>query len=99
MTVRKLHKLLGEMIERGHGRRMVLVNKSTFTHNLEADGCVMLPICGAIPHAGSYMDGDGFTATRKDGRECVMRCVLLYGESGEPSTGLTWEATYPELST
>lgn len=95
MTVAKLHKLLGEMIAQGHGRRSVLVNKSTFTSNLEADGVVILEVCGVIPHTGTYADGDGFTAVRRDGRECTMSCVLIYGVSGEPSTGLTYEATHP----
>lgn len=94
MTVAKLHKLLGKLIEQGHARTRVLVNKPTFTSNLEADGVVMLDVCGAIPHTGPYADGDGFTAIRKDGRECTMTSVLLYGSSGEPSTGMTWEHTH-----
>lgn len=92
MTVNRLHKLLGEMIDQGFGRRRILVNKPTFTSNLEEDGVVMLEVCGVIPHTTTYADGDGFTATRKDGRECLMSCVLLYGTAGEPSTGLTWGA-------
>lgn len=99
MTVAKLHKLLGEMIDQGFGRRRVLVNKSTFVSNLEMDGVVMLDVSGVIPHTGTYADGDGFTAVRKDGRECVMSCVLIFGTSGEPNTGLTWEATHPSKST
>ena len=93
MTVAKLHKLLGKMIEQGYGRQSVLVNKATFTSNLEMDGVCLLDVCGVIPHVGPYADGDGFTATRKDGTECTMTSVLLYGSSGEPSTGMTWEVT------
>lgn len=91
MTVAKLHKILGKMIEDGFGRRAVLINKETFQHNLEDDGVVMLDICGAVPHTGTYLDEDGCTAVRKDGSECTMRCVLLFGTSGEPSTGMTFE--------
>lgn len=38
MTVNKPHKILGEMIAAGHGRRPVNVAKHTFTHNCESDG-------------------------------------------------------------
>lgn len=98
MTVTRLHKLLGKMIDDGLGRRQILVNKETFTHNLEADGAVMLEVCGVIPHVATLMDDDGGTAVRKDGRERSSLCVLIYGTSGEPSTGLTWEATHPTHS-
>lgn len=91
MTVAKLHKLLGQMIADGLGHRQVLVNKPTFTHNLEGDGAVMLPVCGVAPHVCEYLDGDGFTATRKDGTPCSMSCVLLFGSSGVPGTGLLYE--------
>lgn len=95
MTVSKLHKLLGKLIDKGMGRREVLVSKDTFTDNREADGCTLLPIEGLVTHAHTIMDGDSFTITNRDGSERIQVSVLLYGASGEPSTGLTFEATHP----
>ena len=91
MTVNRLHKLLGQMIRNGYARRQVLVNKETFTDNLEADGCVILPISGAIATSIGMFDDDGFTKTRADGRECMSSVVILFGTSGEPDTGMSYK--------
>lgn len=40
MTVSALHKQLGTLIEAGHGRKPVAVNKCTFTDPCEQDGAV-----------------------------------------------------------
>ena len=44
MTVEKLHKMLGEIVKRGHGRKPVCINKETFSHPLEGDGAVILGV-------------------------------------------------------
>ena len=42
MQVRTLYALLGQLIEQGHGRKPVCINKRTFNHVLEDDGAVIV---------------------------------------------------------
>lgn len=84
MTVKALHKLLGALIEQGHGRKPVLVNKPTFEHNLEGDGCVMLDVCGIEKSWVYTVDEDGGTKINQDGSESGRTCVVLYGSGHEP---------------
>lgn len=44
MTVGRLHKQLTKLIEQGHKRRKVVIDKPTFSHPLESDGCCMLDV-------------------------------------------------------
>lgn len=85
MTVAALHKRLGALIEAGHGRKPVLVHKSTFTDPRENDGDMLLPLWAVqgprwIPTA----DDDGGTKWNKDGTEAGKRSVLLVGDAAEP---------------
>ena len=85
MTVAALHKRLGELVAAGHGRKPVLINKNTFTHPLESDGCVMLPVVEVQgPAWMGVMDDDGGTKWNKDGSEFGKTVVVLSGER-EPS--------------
>ena len=43
MTIGRLHKLLGKMVEQGHARKPVCADKGTFFHPLESDGITILP--------------------------------------------------------
>lgn len=85
MTVNQLHKALGKLIEQGHARTKVHINKPTFTHNLEGDGCVILPVYHVLVSVDNVIDDDGGTKVRKDGRECYMTSVVLCGNSWEPT--------------
>ena len=80
MTVTALHKQLSALIEAGHGRKPVLVNKTSFTHPLEDEGAVLLPI-EAIdgPKWIPMCDDDGGTKWNKDGSESGQRVVILHG--------------------
>jgi hypothetical protein len=85
MTVARLHKLLGALIEAGHGRKPVLVDRSTFSDPRDNDGLLMLPpryVQGPrwIPTA----DDDGGTKWNKDGSEAGQQCVLIVGDCAEP---------------
>lgn len=80
ITAAKLHRLLGEIVERGHGRKPVCINKETFRDNRESDGCVILgveviegPIW--IPNC----DDDGGFAENADGSESGRMTVILKG--------------------
>ena len=80
ITINKLHKMLGKAIEEGMGRRRVCINKKTFIHPLEGDGCVILPIENADIEVVPMLDEDGGMATRKDGTEIERLYMVLKGE-------------------
>lgn len=79
MTVTKLHKLLGVLIEDGQGRRSVCVNKASFHHPLESDGVAILDVTEARAESITMADDDGFSATNKDGSEKVRKVFVLGG--------------------
>lgn len=80
ITVKRLHKLLGEMIEAGHGRKTVFVNKASFTDNREVDGVLILPVEAVEgPVWVSDADDDGGTKWNKDGSEAGRNIVILKG--------------------
>ncbi len=84
MTVAALHNL-GALIEAGHGRKPVAVNKASFTHNCEDDGTVILDLQGVEgPIWIGTSDDDGGTKWNKDGTESGKKLVVLYGNSLQP---------------
>jgi len=85
-TVARLHKELGELIAKGHGRKPVLVNKPSFRHPLEMDGAVMLDIESIDgPRWIGWTDDDGGTKFNKDGTEAGKTVVVLSGGRDEAS--------------
>lgn len=79
MTVSKLHKRLGEMIEAGYGRRPVCVNKESFFHPLENDGVLILDVTEAKSDVINMADDDGGISINKDGSEKIRKVVVLSG--------------------
>ncbi|WP_417070765.1 hypothetical protein [Niveibacterium terrae] len=84
MTVQHLHKLLGKLIEQGHGRKPVRIDKSSFRHPLEDEGICIIDVTSVsgptwIPMA----DDDGGTAWNADGSERGRYMVILAGEGKE----------------
>jgi hypothetical protein len=80
MTVARLAKELQRLIGEGHGRKPVLVDRSTFSDPRDNDGLLMLPpwqVQGPrwIPTA----DDDGGTKWNKDGSEAGKLCVVIVG--------------------
>jgi len=86
-TVAKLHKELGKLIDGGYGRRIVCVNKESFRHNLESDGCVILDVNGLGIQTIPLIDDDGGTKWNRDGSEACMTVLVLAGGSGANSKG------------
>jgi hypothetical protein len=84
MTIAKMHKLLGEMIQNGHGRKRVCVDKSTFRHPLEGDGAVILDVDSMEVVSFPMLDDDGFTKTRSDGSESCHTAAVICGDYTEP---------------
>ena len=81
MTVAKLHRFLGAMIEAGHGRKPVTVNKRTFSHPLEQDGVSILNVHSAELDWIPQGDDDGGTKVNKDGTEHGKWNVVLTGHN------------------
>ena len=79
MTVAKLHKLLGTLVEEGQGRRPVCVNKASFYHPLESDGVAILDVTEAKADSITMVDYDGWTATNKDGTERTRKVFVIGG--------------------
>lgn len=79
ITIGKLHKILGEMIENGHARKPVTIDKETFTHNLESDGVSILPVESAKIKWIRLADDDGGVKTNKDGSESGRYNLVLTG--------------------
>lgn len=83
MTLNQLQKQIAKLIEQGHGRKQVCVDKTSFRDNRESDGCTILPVCEVdtdwIPDA----DDDGGAAFNKDGTERGRWLVILGGSSYE----------------
>lgn len=79
-TVARLHKALGKLIEQGHGRKPVQINKATFHNPLEDDGAVIMDIEEVEgPRWIPTIDADGGTQLNKDGSEAGSRVVMLKG--------------------
>lgn len=59
MQIRKLHRLLTELIKNGDGHKKVMVSKSTFKNPLEDDGCTIMPVKEVVLHTYNIMNDDG----------------------------------------
>lgn len=79
ITVGRLHKELTKLIEQGHARKHVMINKRTFSHVLEPDGVCILPVEDFIVDSYTIADDDGGIATNKDGSEKYKTSLVLIG--------------------
>lgn len=79
MTINQLHKITGELIAKGAGRRSVCIDKGSFTHPLEADGCLILPVESAALSVYEMMDDDGGADIRADGSVKTSQSLVLAG--------------------
>lgn len=85
MTVNKLHKILTAAIAAGNGRCGVCVDKPSFEHALEGDGCVILDANTANVEPVLQIDADGGHKIDSRGRECYRTCLVLRGANHEPA--------------
>lgn len=79
MTINKLNKYLTALVAEGHGRKQVMIDKSSFRHPLETDGCMILPVHEATVHRFNLADDDGGTKVTTRGVECTQSALVLYG--------------------
>ena len=87
MTLAQLTKQLQRLVDKGHGRTHVVINKSTFKNNLEADGCCMFDI--EAVHVGRWiiLDENGYHI-HADEQEHWREGIVLTGDCApakEPS--------------
>ena len=80
LTLNQLHKQLGKLIDKGHGRDQVCIDKRTFHHPLEGDGVCILAVGGVEFQHINQVDGDGFCVETKQGKEITRRTVVIHGE-------------------
>lgn len=79
MTLNKLAKMIQRLIDEGHGRENVCVDKdSLFDGNNSWSVCRIESLQSECVHVA---DDDGGTAINKDGSERMMQCVILKGIS------------------
>jgi hypothetical protein len=86
MQLRTLYIHLGRMIEHGHGRALVAVDKDSFRDNRESDGCTILPLSGFKVYPVPQADDDGGTTVNKDGTERYRKTCVLFGSMGLTSS-------------
>lgn len=79
MTVNRLHRILTALIGSGQGRKPVAIDKSTFRHNCESDGVVILDVEEAELMWVPLSDDDGGTAVTAKGLERGSTRLVLYG--------------------
>lgn len=78
LTVQQLHKQLGQLVEAGHGRQPVCVDKASYHHPCEGDGVTILHVHHADLEAVLVWQDDGTTDAQ--GREHYRRAVVLRGD-------------------
>lgn len=79
MQLRKLHRLLGEKIEKGFSRAEVCINKNSFAHPLERDGVIILRVESIKVESVLILNEDGWLSD-ENGVEKHKRKIVLYGE-------------------
>jgi len=85
MTAIRLRNELNKLIAKGWGRSKVCVNKPTFAHNCEGDGCVILDVEQVIPQRVIQMQEDG-SSTDDKGMEHYRKCVVIVGDRYDPES-------------
>ncbi len=80
MQARTLYKQLGKLIEEGLGYKKVVIQKETFNHALESDGCVFLSVKQVSLECYPIIDDDGGFKEKANGEECSTVSVVLRGE-------------------
>lgn len=80
MTINQLHKLTTKAVAEGWGRRKVLIDKATFRHALEDEGCVLLEAETALVESFPLIDCDGFLECDSRGSHKERVGMILRGD-------------------
>ena len=81
MTIGRLQKLLTVLVEKGHARKRVCVQKNTFRHALEDEGAIILDVDTAGLESFPLMGDDGGTKERADGSESCHTALVIKGDA------------------
>lgn len=84
MTVKNLHAFLTRALKNGHARTRVVVNKASFTHPLEPDGCVLIDAHHVEITRVDLMNEDGGIAFDCRGQQRSFRALVIDG-GNDPS--------------
>lgn len=84
MTVQALHRRLQKLLDEGHGRKPVCIDKKTFGHNCEGDGVTILPVVSLGLVGYTIDDGDGCATINADGTERRRVGLVLVGDLYAP---------------
>lgn len=79
MTIRQLHHLTGKLTAKGYGRRIVCINKASFNHPLEEDGCCILEVESAEINVHDMLDENGGRAELANGLTKQRTALVLSG--------------------
>lgn len=80
MNVNQLHQQLGMLIAKGHGRKPVSIDASTFNTSMLDDGVVILDVKAVDgPVWIEICDGDGVAQQRADGSNAGAQTIILKG--------------------
>lgn len=78
LTIQQLHKQLGQLVEAGHGRQPICVDKASFYHPCEEDGVTILH-AHSIELEPVLLWQDAGT-TDPNGREHYRQALVLRGD-------------------
>ena len=83
MTIKRLHKELTKLINEGHGRKEVCVDKSHVNHPCEPDGVCLFPVTGASIGTHEMMGEDGGFKELADGTVATRTSLVITAEHCE----------------
>lgn len=67
----------------GYSHKSVMINKDTFKHPLESDGCVILDVQHVVVQVYHILNDDGGLDHGEDCHEKFKGAVVLYGDSSK----------------
>tara|TARA_S200002703_G_scaffold127746_1_gene114424 strand:- start:9 stop:251 length:243 start_codon:yes stop_codon:yes gene_type:complete len=80
MTINQLHKELTKLIEAGHKRKPVTIDKRTFNHPEEDNGVVIMDVKKLEVSNIEVADDDGWIKENKDGSSSSRIVLILRGK-------------------
>jgi hypothetical protein len=84
MNLGQLHKALSVLVEQGHSRKPVCINKASFSSRLEEDGAVIIEVASCVGVVFiQNADDDGDLKFNQDGSQSGSYTVVLQGDSNE----------------
>jgi len=79
LTVGSLHKIISKLVEEGHSRKPVSIDKSTFNHPLEEHGTTILRSYNVRLEPIAVMTDDGVIETGVDGTDNTRVTCIIEG--------------------